>query len=399
MAELTSVSCKKGHYYLELVEHTAEGQLLAKADAVIWKNNTGIVTEFEKATGEALSVGQSILFETRIAFSERYGLRLELLGLSSEYTLGDLLQQKKRVLKQLEEQGLQQKQAAWPAPFDYFRIAVVAPEAAAGLEDFNKLLQPLTEKGLLDVQRYHATFEGDQLETSITQAMRLVWQAHRESPFDAMILVRGGGSSASLKQLDNFTLAHAIAVFCCPVYVGIGHERDQTVLDQVANHSFPTPSAVASHIVETVTRNATQVERCFQTVQHSSMRLMSARKEQLSRSRAELQAGTHTAVNRYAQKSGLLWNPIRERVLGAVNIQRQAVSSQRSQIQSRCERQIELRRKYAQRFMEDLAARKDARVQQWHENQTHRKSRQVMSVVIIILVGFLLALVAALLSR
>ncbi|MDR1437182.1 MAG: exodeoxyribonuclease VII large subunit, partial [Candidatus Symbiothrix sp.] len=242
-----------GHCYLEFIEKEEKtGTLIAKARAYIWRNTLQVLKPyFEEKTGQSFRSGIKVLVKVSIDFHPLYGYGLSIYDIDPAYTVGDMQRRREEILKQLEEDGtltLNQELEIAPAPQ---RIAVITSSTAAGYEDFlNHLLH--NKSGFVFYPHlFPAVMQGEQTETSVIAALEKIY-LHRDQ-FDAVVIIRGGGASSDLQAFDSYLLASHCAQFPLPVITGIGHERDNTVLDFIAFHRAKTPTAVADYFVNLLT--------------------------------------------------------------------------------------------------------------------------------------------------
>lgn len=241
---------RNGHFFGELVQKSEDGStLVAKASVKCWAQPYAMLRlRFMRETGQDIQVGLKVLALVRVSFHELYGYSFELLDLDPSYTLGDMARRRQEILQRLEEEGIlhDNQQLTLPVPLN--RIAIVSSASAAGYGDFCRQLLE-NDYGLkFHIQLFQATMQGANVERSVLDALYAI--ADECDEWDAVVLIRGGGATSDLSDFDSYALASAIAQFPLPVIVGIGHDRDQTVLDMVAHTSLKTPTAVAAFLVE-----------------------------------------------------------------------------------------------------------------------------------------------------
>ena len=238
-----------GHCYLELVEKDEEkaGSFTAKARANIWRNTwQQIKFNFARETGRALVAGLKILAEVSVQFHEVYGFSLTIHDIDSTYTLGE--QQKKRqiILQQLEEDGVLTLNKELELPAVIQRIAVISAAGTAGYGDF---MNQLEQSGFnFQTRLFPATMQGALVAESVINALDII--AADQEKWDVVVLIRGGGATSDLDGYENYDLAANVAQFPLPILTGIGHERDDTVVDFVAHTRCKTPTAVAAFLIE-----------------------------------------------------------------------------------------------------------------------------------------------------
>ena len=256
-AEISEISISKGHMYLRLAERTESGQLLAEARGVIWRNQTEFITsKFKEATGEELKSNIKILCEVGIRFDPIYGFTLVVEDIDPAYTLGDLAAKLENIRRQLLEEGISKLNKQLPEPIEFVRIAVISPEDSAGLGDFRRETDSLQNAGLCDFKYFKAVFQGREAVNSISEAIRAVSRENVEMHFDALVVIRGGGAVTDLAWLNELEVARLLCHLPVPVFTGIGHEKDNTILDEISNKRFDTPSKVALHIANSIKDNA-----------------------------------------------------------------------------------------------------------------------------------------------
>ena len=247
---------KRNYWSLELSGADAGGKK-SKVRAMIWGTNVKIVSKFEKATGSTLKSGLRILFQCTVQFHPEYGISLAITDIDPRFTMGDMeakLQAIRNRLAVLKETNVNKN---LKNPNEFCRIAVIAPNEAAGLGDFKSKADRLGAHSLCQFDYFTALFQGDRAEETIIGAMHEIITRHKSGTFyDALVIIRGGGDKAGLYQLNEIRLARGVCRSPIPVFVGIGHERDTTILDEVANQRFPTPSLVITHIERTIIQNA-----------------------------------------------------------------------------------------------------------------------------------------------
>jgi exodeoxyribonuclease VII large subunit len=291
-SEISELRAKNGHYYLTLVERTEGGDVVAQARAIIWKGRAAaIMARFAEATGAGLKTDIKVLCLAQVRFDVLYGLALIIEDVDPAFTLGDLAAKLARIREELRQAGLYDRNRSLPAPADYVRIAVISPETSAGLGDFRRETDRLQQAGLCDFRFFEATFQGSGAPPSIRLALEQVLAAHARTQFDALAIIRGGGSVTDLAWLNDLDLARIVCAAPMPVITGIGHERDSTILDEIAHRRLDTPSKVALHIISTIRDNAFAAIEALQRIR-TLVRGIIIREKTLLRSHADqIQSG------------------------------------------------------------------------------------------------------------
>ena len=254
VADMTRPRQQGGHCYLTLTEPAAGAEALgftAQARATLWGSRyQQIAPAFTEATGQELRPGLRLLLRVKITFHEQYGFSLDVLALDPSYTMGELARQRLATLRKLAEKDLLERQQELTLPLGPQRLAVISSPTAAGFQDFVRQLEEAPYDFALTL--FPALMQGEDAPASIRTALDAI--RPRRGQFDIVILIRGGGSKTDLLAFDEYGLAAAVASFPLPVLTGIGHERDEAVVDLVAHRALKTPTAVAAFLVERLAR-------------------------------------------------------------------------------------------------------------------------------------------------
>ena len=248
---------------------------------------------FQKESGETLRKGLQVKLLVKVNFHEQYGYSLNVLDIDSTFTLGDLAKRRREILLQLEKDGILHDNQALPLPRLLRRIAVISSATAAGYGDFCNQLEQNEYGFRFDVQLFPAVMQGEQVPESIISALEAISaqpldEDRGELPFDLVVIIRGGGASSDLSDFDNYELAACIAMFPLPVLTGIGHERDETVLDFVAHTRVKTPTAAAAFIIEHQAGEAALLDELYLRITRSAEEKILREKQRLERQRAVL---------------------------------------------------------------------------------------------------------------
>lgn len=253
LAEMSDVRvAQNGHCYLEFIEKDSKNRnIIAKARGSIWANVFRLLKAyFESETGQAFSSGLKVLVQVSVEFHELYGYSLNVHNIDPTYTLGDQARNRALILKQLEEEGVLTLNKELELPTITNRIAVISSPTAAGYEDFCNQLENNPDGFVFYTHLFPAIMQGERTEESIISALDRVYE-HADK-FDTVIIIRGGGATSELSSFDSYLLAANCAQFPLPVITGIGHERDDTVLDIVAHTRAKTPTAVAEFLIKRI---------------------------------------------------------------------------------------------------------------------------------------------------
>ena len=219
-----------GHCYLELVEKGGANHVpKAKISAVIWRSTYGMIASYFGAStgGQTLCAGLKVLVKALVSYHELYGLSLQITDIDPSYTLGDMERQRRQTIEQLQRDGVFDMNRELPMPAVVQRLAVVSSRNAAGYQDFMKELSSGPYR--FEVTLFDAFMQGAESEESIVRALETVADALDD--FDAVVLIRGGGSQSDLGSFDSYRLCCHLAQFPLPVIAGIGHDKDRSVAD------------------------------------------------------------------------------------------------------------------------------------------------------------------------
>ena len=289
VGELSDVSTPAfgGHFYGELVQKDEESdRIVARARITCWARYYNMIRlRFQKEAGETLRKGLQVKLLVEVNFHEQYGYSLNVVDIDSTFTLGDLAKRRREILQQLEKDGILYDNQSLPLPRLLKRIAVISSATAAGYGDLCHQLEENDYGFHFDVQLFPAVMQGEQVTESIIAALEEVQNAE---PFDLVVIIRGGGASSDLSDFDSYELAACIALYPLPVLTGIGHERDETVLDYVAHTKVKTPTAAAAFIIEHQAEEAALLDDLYQRITHSAKEQIQREKQRLEHQRTVL---------------------------------------------------------------------------------------------------------------
>ena len=289
-----------GHCYLELVEKsepTRGGTPIPRAQvrAVIWRSQYAMLSSyFEAQTGSRLAVGMKILAKVVVSYHELYGLSLQITDLDASYTLGEVERQRQMTIAQLQRDGVWDMNRSLPLPRPLQRIAVVSSAAAAGYRDF---CNELRDGGYaFSLTLFDVVVQGAAAEQSICTALEEV--ALRQEQFDAVVLIRGGGSASDLSCFNSYRLCSYVAQFPLPVITGIGHDKDTSVADMVAHTPLKTPTAVAAWLTEGMACEMAWLDDAARTLSDMAVVAVQRERMRLERMMADVERDTVRALDR-----------------------------------------------------------------------------------------------------
>lgn len=315
-AEVMKVTANNSNVYLELAERTSDGEVTATGRGFVGSRVANrILPEFQAATGATLGPGIKVLVRAKPVFHLRYGLTLEIDAIDASFTLGEMAARMREIRIRLQREGLFDANRQLPAPEDFELVLVVAPPDAAGLGDFRADADRLQRHGVCEFVYAHSRFQGDGAASAILAAARAgldeIYAQHGRLP-DAVVIIRGGGAVNDLAWLNDYTLARWICECEVPVFSGIGHERDSTILDELAHTRFDTPSKVIAGIRDRIVQRTRAAVEAYQTVLGVTQRCVAERRQLGDRLIETVKTSATAALNRARLESVRLNTCIRE---------------------------------------------------------------------------------------
>lgn len=300
------INSASGHCYLEFIEKdTQSNQIIAKARGAIWAKTFRMLKPyFEMETGQYFTSGLKVLVRVSIDFHEVYGFNLNVVDIDPSYTLGDLVRKRQEIIRQLQEEGVFTLNKELSLPALPQRIAVITSPTAAGYEDFINQLFYNKAGYPFYVKLFPALMQGEKTEESIIAALERI-DSHREL-FDAVVIIRGGGATSDLNSFDSYLLAANCAQFPLPIITGIGHERDDTIIDLVAHTRLKTPTAVAAFLINCMDQAAEQLNLLQQALCTDTLSILQEKKQTLQRIGTLLPATVNNRIERNRSALNLL---------------------------------------------------------------------------------------------
>ncbi|MGP1592422.1 MAG: exodeoxyribonuclease VII large subunit [Prevotella multiformis] len=277
-AELSEVRENRGHCYMELIEKDDTGNVpIARASAKCWRNVWSAISPyFVRITGQQIHAGMKVMLQVHAQFHPQYGFSWIVDDINPEFTMGDMLRKRRDIVRRLQAEGVFDLQKGLRLSLFAQRIAVISSETAAGYGDFCSQLETNEYGFRFRVEIFPAVMQGEQVEQSIIAALDSINE--RESEFDAVVIIRGGGATADLSGFDTLELAENVANFPLPVITGIGHERDESVLDMVSFLRVKTPTAAAAFLIDQLSVTLGRIERAQTAIADGVRRKMEAEK-------------------------------------------------------------------------------------------------------------------------
>lgn len=282
--ELSDVRANySGHCYLECVQKDPKSNsLIAKARGIIWSNVfSQLKPYFEQETGQAFVSGIKVLVKVTVDFHELYGYSLTIVDIDPAYTLGDMAKRRREILLRLQEEGVLSLNKELELPVLAQRIAVISSATAAGYGDFCNQLENNAFGFAFYPRLFPAIMQGERVEASVIAALDRIYAESEK--WDVVVIIRGGGATSDLSGFDTYDLAASCAQFPLPIITGIGHERDDTVIDLVAHTRVKTPTAAAEFLVNHLRQTAEQLENYAYYIRQEVPARLSREKERLER--------------------------------------------------------------------------------------------------------------------
>jgi len=315
-AEISELRANKGHLFITLVEHDEQGNMVARTSARIWQTDVErLNTKFKQGTGSDLEAGLKVLIYARVEFHPQYALSLFIDDIDPSYTLGDMAAKLAKIREVLTTEKIINNNRNLPKPIDFTHVAVVSPQNAAGLGDFNREAGILQKHGLCDFSYFTATFQGEQAPADICRAIDLAVLQHE----------------------------HLARVLClCPIHVmaGIGHERDYTIIDEVAGERFDTPSKVAQRIFNLITGNAIEAETNYSEISRKVRQFYKYSHYVLDKLRQEIAHSTNNLFQRLQERLSLIYQQLGSQALQACTSLEKQLTIQISEILNQSPAQI-----------------------------------------------------------
>lgn len=372
IAEITLPRFGAGHCYLTLTDPTTGPggtELRTQVRATIWRNRFELLApHFEEQTGQPLAAGLRVLARCQVRFHEQYGLSLDVVALDASYTVGDLARQRRETIEKLRERDLLERNQRLPLALAPQRLAVISSATAAGWQDFVQQLEEAPYA--FEVALFPAQMQGQEAPGSILGALDQIRRQRHQ--FDAVIIIRGGGSRTDLLCFDDYGLAAAVGAFPLPVITGIGHERDEAVVDLTAHTALKTPTAVAIFLVERLAR----LEAAFDGY---GVRIHELCLQQLAQHGARLERLGRQVVQASQGKVGAEQAALRQRLRRATEAPREALqrearqlTTQRHQLQRAARQAVQQQRQRLRRLGRELVSR----CRRLHQRQREALLRQ-----------------------
>ena len=279
-AELSECRESRGHCYMELIQKDEQTATpIAKASAKCWANKwLTIRPYFERTTGQQLHAGMKVLLQVYPQFHEAYGFSWIVTDIDPTYTLGDMARKRQEIIQKLKAEGVFDLQQELQLPVFCQRIAVISSQTAAGYGDFCNQLTDNPYGFKFETQLFPAIMQGEGVEQSIISALEQIY----DMPFDCVVIIRGGGATSDMSGFDTLALAENVANFPIPIITGIGHERDESILDMISHTRVKTPTAAAALLIDHLKGVLETIEGDQSVISHYVQQKLSIANSQLS---------------------------------------------------------------------------------------------------------------------
>ena len=279
-AELSECRESRGHCYMELIQKDEQTATpIAKASAKCWANKwLTIRPYFERTTGQQLHAGMKVLLQVYPQFHEAYGFSWIVTDIDPTYTLGDMARKRQEIIQKLKAEGVFDLQKELQLPVFCQRIAVISSQTAAGYGDFCNQLADNPYGFKFETQLFPAIMQGEGVEQSIISALEQIY----DTPFDCVVIIRGGGATSDMSGFDTLALAENVANFPIPIITGIGHERDESILDMISHTRVKTPTAAAALLIDHLKGVLETIEGAQSMITHYVQQKLSIANSQLS---------------------------------------------------------------------------------------------------------------------
>lgn len=279
-AELSEARESRGHCYMELIQKEELSNIpIARASAKCWRSSwITIKPHFERITGQRLHAGIKIRIKVYAQFHEAFGFSWIVTDIDPNYTLGDMARQRQEIVIRLKQEGVFDLQRELSLPLFCLRIAVISSQTAAGYGDF---CQQLNESPFaFQPKLFPAIMQGEQIEESIINMLNIIYQ--QVDDFDCVVIIRGGGATSDMSGFDTLLLAENVAQFPLPIITGIGHDRDESILDMVSFQRVKTPTAAAALLTDHAKQVLNRIDDAEQAITHQAQVQLTMLHTQLS---------------------------------------------------------------------------------------------------------------------
>ena len=379
-AELAECRERGGHCYLELIEkEDTTNTPIAKASAKCWRQTWQMIQPyFQRTTGQALRTGMKVLLKVYAQFHETYGFSWIVTDIDPTYTLGDMARKRQEIIRQLKEEGVFDLQRELCIPLFAKRIAVISAAEAAGYGDFCRQLEDNEYGFKFETTLFPAIMQGEQVESSVVEALNAIYHSIRD--FDVVVIIRGGGATSDLSGFDTLALAENVAQFPIPVITGIGHDRDESILDMVANTRVKTPTAAAALLIDNLRQVLERINNAQQRITLAIHQRIANHKSRLTSLQTLIPALVERTLSNAKHRIELLENRLPAVTERIITNQKHKLSQIELMLQS-YDPQLLLKRGYSITLMNGRAIRDPKELKVGDEIETRVEKGTIRSVV------------------
>ena len=379
-AELAECRERGGHCYLELIEkEDTTNTPVAKASAKCWRQTWQMIQPyFQRTTGQALRTGMKVLLKVYAQFHETYGFSWIVTDIDPTYTLGDMARKRQEIIRQLKEEGVFDLQRELCIPLFAKRIAVISAAEAAGYGDFCRQLEDNEYGFKFETTLFPAIMQGEQVESSVVEALNAIYHSIRD--FDVVVIIRGGGATSDLSGFDTLALAENVAQFPIPVITGIGHDRDESILDMVANTRVKTPTAAAALLIDNLRQVLERINNAQQRITLAIHQRIANHKSRLTSLQTLIPALVERTLSNAKHRIELLENRLPAVTERIITNQKHKLSQIELMLQS-YDPQLLLKRGYSITLMNGRAIRDPQELKVGDEIETRVEKGTIRSVV------------------
>ncbi len=305
-AEIGEIRESRGHCYMELVEKDRLGNTpVARAQAKCWQRTWSMLCPyFERTAGQTLRQGMKVLLQVYAQYHEAYGFSWIVTDIDPTYTIGDMARRRRMIIEQLKASGVFDLNRELTLPSFARRIAVISSETAAGYGDFRAQLADNEYGFSFSVTLFPAVMQGEQVEQSVIAALNAIYR--QADDFDCVVIIRGGGATSDMSGFDTLALAENVANFPLPVITGIGHDRDESVLDMVAHTSVKTPTAAAALLISLLKATADRIDACAERAARAAAMRMERERMRIGRLAERIPALFSVVKTKHEARLGIL---------------------------------------------------------------------------------------------
>ena len=330
-AELSELRESRGHCYMDLVQRDEQMNTpVARAQARCWASTWSVVSsKFQRIAGQSMRAGLKVRLHVKAQFHEAYGFAWIVTDVDPTFTLGEMARRRQEIVRRLREEGIFDLQRELQLPLFCQHVAVVSSEGAAGYGDFCQQLLHNEHGYFFHAQLFPAVMQGEQVEQSIIAALNAIYAdveqaavAGRPCPFDCVVIIRGGGATSDMSGFDTLALAENVANFPLPIITGIGHDRDECVLDMVSHLRVKTPTAAAACLVDHLHQVALRLDDCQHRCSQAIQRHLDTERLRVARAAERLPVLCALITTRHRSALGLYG----QRLASAVNVRVQLES-------------------------------------------------------------------------